>query len=91
VDGENEKVLLARSQAPQENSCLTRFVRAALKAKIHFVRNEKLSRRDKLLLAFDAYTLSLALGTTPTIGKTMHGMDQRTVPFDSHHLSALFG
>jgi len=46
---------------------------------IRFVPNEKLSRRDKLLLAFDAYTLSLALGTTPTIGKIMHGMDQRTV------------
>ncbi len=46
---------------------------------IRFVPNEKLSRHDKLLLAFDAYTLSLALGTTPTIGKIMHGMDQRTV------------
>ena len=46
---------------------------------VRFVPNEKLSRHDKLLLAFDAYTLSLALGTTPTIGKIMHGMDQRTV------------
>jgi len=46
---------------------------------IRFVPNEKLSRHDKLLLAFDAYTLSLALNTTPTIGKIMHGKDQRTV------------
>jgi len=46
---------------------------------IRFVPNEKLSRHDKLLLAFDTYTLSLAVGTTPTIGKIMHGMDQRTV------------
>jgi hypothetical protein len=50
-----------------------------MKYAIRFVANEKLSRHDKLLLAFDAYTLSLALGTTPTIGKIMHGMDQRTV------------
>jgi len=46
---------------------------------IRFVPNERLSRHDKLLLAFDAYTLSLAIGMTPTIGKIMHGMDQRTV------------
>jgi hypothetical protein len=46
---------------------------------VRFVPNEKLSRHDKLLLTFDAYTLSLALGTTPTIRKMMHGTDQRTV------------
>jgi len=46
---------------------------------IRFVPNEKLSRHDKLLLAFDAYTLSLALGTTPTIGKRFSKYNTNTV------------
>lgn len=46
---------------------------------IRFVPNEKLTRHDKLLLAFHAYALSLALGKTPLFGRIMHGIDQRTV------------
>lgn len=44
---------------------------------IRFVPNEKLSRHDKLLLAFDALTLGEALGNTPPFGKIIHGAQHR--------------
>jgi predicted RecB family nuclease len=45
---------------------------------IRFVSNEKLSRQDKLLLAFDAFTLGEALGKSPPPwGKIIHGEKQR--------------
>ena len=39
---------------------------------IGFVPNEKLSRHDNLLLVYDAYTLSQALGMMLTLGKIIH-------------------
>jgi len=68
----------SRIDAVEKVTRLSRMTRRGY-VPVRFVPNEKLSRHDKLLLAFDAYTLSLALGTTPTIGKIMHGMDKRTV------------
>jgi predicted RecB family nuclease len=44
---------------------------------VRFVPNEKLSRHDKLLLAFDALTLGDALGKVPPFGKIIHGAQQR--------------
>ncbi len=41
--------------------------------------NEKLSKDDKLLLAFDALTLCAALGKAPLFGKIMHGAQQSIV------------
>jgi predicted RecB family nuclease len=46
---------------------------------IRFVPNEKLTRHDKLLLAFDALTLGEALGKAPPFGKIVHGAQQRIV------------
>jgi hypothetical protein len=40
---------------------------------IRFVPSEKLSRYDKLLLAFDAYAFSQVCGKTPHIGRIIHG------------------
>jgi predicted RecB family nuclease len=46
---------------------------------IRFVRGERLTRHDKLLLAFDALVLSEALGQMPSFGKIVHGTSRRTV------------
>jgi hypothetical protein len=40
---------------------------------IHFVFRNKLTRHDKLLLAFDALVLSKALGREVTLGRIVHG------------------
>lgn len=46
---------------------------------IRFVPSEKVSRDDKLLLAFDALALSLSSGKMPSFGKIMHGSEQKIV------------
>jgi len=46
---------------------------------IRFVPNQKIARRDKLLLAFDALVISRALGEMPTFGRIIHGNEQRIV------------
>jgi predicted RecB family nuclease len=45
---------------------------------IRFVFTNKLDRDDKLLLAFDAFTLSKSLGREISLGKIMHGDDHAT-------------
>jgi predicted RecB family nuclease len=46
---------------------------------IRFVPSEKLTRQDKLLLAFDALALSTASGKKPLFGKIIHGSEQTAV------------
>jgi len=53
---------------------------------IRFVSNEKIAKRDKLLLAFDALVMSIALGETPPFGRIIHGNDQRIVKVGLSHL-----
>jgi hypothetical protein len=43
---------------------------------IHFVFTNKLTRHDKLLLAFDALGLAKALGREVNLGRIIHG-DER--------------
>ncbi|HEV2491964.1 MAG TPA: TM0106 family RecB-like putative nuclease [Terriglobia bacterium] len=52
---------------------------------IRMIPREKLTREDKCLLAFDALTLSRAVGKVPEFGKIVHGNDFRMlrVKFDS--------
>lgn len=40
---------------------------------VRFVPSEKLSTDDKLMLAFDAVALSTVFGTTPRVGRIIHG------------------
>ncbi len=44
---------------------------------IRFVPNGKLTKNDKLLLAFDAIVLSIVSGKTPSFGKIVYGNQQR--------------
>ncbi|MDX6498659.1 MAG: hypothetical protein QOG23_1919 [Blastocatellia bacterium] len=46
---------------------------------IRFVPNEKITKRDKLLLAFDALVISMALGEIAPFGRIIHGSEQRAV------------
>jgi len=46
---------------------------------IRFVFRNKLTRHDKLLLAFDAFALSKALGRKVTVGRIVHGDDRVTL------------
>jgi hypothetical protein len=46
---------------------------------IRFVPGEKVTRHDKLSLAFDALALSLATGKMPLFGKIIHGGELRVV------------
>lgn len=46
---------------------------------IRFVFTNKLTRSDKLLLAFDAFVLSEMLGRKVGLGKIIHGDDQATL------------
>jgi predicted RecB family nuclease len=43
-----------------------------------FLYNEKISNTDRLLLAFDAFVLSQAIGIDPRRGEFIHGREQRT-------------
>ena len=46
---------------------------------LRFVRSERITRHDKLLLAFDAIALSKLLGRAPQVGKIIHGKNFRSV------------
>lgn len=46
---------------------------------IRFVLNEKITKRDKLRLAFDALVLAVASGTMPPFGKIIHSHKIRIV------------
>jgi predicted RecB family nuclease len=52
---------------------------AALYGPMRFVRNEKLSTIDKLMLAFDAIAISCVTGRMPCSGKLIHGSQFATV------------
>ena len=49
--------------------------KAAQFISIRFIFRNKLTKEDKLLLAFDAFVLSETLGRTVTLGKIIHGDD----------------
>jgi predicted RecB family nuclease len=61
------------------------LIRSASKTRDHlyiplrFVPSEKLSIDDRLLLAFDAFTLSQTCGKTPHVGRIIHGSQYATV------------
>ena len=46
---------------------------------IRFSPKEKITKHDKLLLAFDALVLSTASGKMPLIGKIIHGNEQKVM------------
>lgn len=46
---------------------------------IRFVSREKLTRHDKLLLAFDAFAFSRATGKLPAVAKIVYGQRYSTV------------
>jgi predicted RecB family nuclease len=54
---------------------------------IRFIPTNKISRDDKLLLAFDALVLSELLGREVGIGKTTHGEDQATLTIKTSALA----
>jgi predicted RecB family nuclease len=74
-------------QAKEIRSRLHALERSAFNAKpryspyipIRFVPKEKITKHDKLLLAFDALALSLASGKMPPFGKIIHGCRQKMV------------
>src|SRR5437868_1695929 len=49
--------------------------RRSLLVPVRFVPGEKIAKEDKLLLAFDALVLSVALGEIPPVGKIIHGQN----------------
>ena len=52
---------------------------ASVYAPVLFIRNEIVSRIDKLLLAFNGLALSLVQGVFPPIGKIVHGHSNRVL------------
>jgi predicted RecB family nuclease len=69
-----ESELHALEHVPAEGRTKpTRFI------PIRFVFTNKLSKDDKLLLAFDAFVLSKSLGREVSIGKIVHGDDHATL------------
>jgi len=57
--------------------------KAAQFVPIRFVPNNKISKDDKFLLAFDALVLSQALGRAVAAGKIIHGDDHTTQKVNS--------
>src|SRR6266571_1671602 len=49
---------------------------------IRFVPREKITKQDKLLLAFDALALWTVSGQAPLFGKIIHGSEQATAKVD---------
>jgi predicted RecB family nuclease len=49
---------------------------------IRFFPNEKITKQDKLLLAYDALVLVTASGKLPQFGKIIHGSEQRVVKIE---------
>jgi len=89
IENSNCRLILdcvARSGEIQSNiHALERLPPSSGKAKhspfvpIRFVPGEKVTKHDKLSLAFDALALSAATGKLPPFGKIMHGTGQRVV------------
>ena len=83
--GKRNFFLDCRIETQRFRSCIDCVQRVTRRSKaqysgyvpIRFVPNEKLSRHDKLLLAFDALTLGEALGSAPPFGKIIHGAQNR--------------
>ena len=46
---------------------------------IRFIPSEKITRNDRLLLAYDALVLSIATGKMPPFGKIIYGREQKSV------------
>jgi predicted RecB family nuclease len=46
---------------------------------VMFVRNDKITKRDKLLLTFQAHALDSMLGTLPTQARIVHGEEYRAL------------
>ena len=46
---------------------------------IRFVPSQKITKHDKLLLAFDALALFMASGKEPLFGRIIHGVEQKVV------------
>ena len=65
--------------------------RAAQFIPVRFIFRNKLSKDDKLLLAFDALVLSGMLGRTVSIGKIIHGDDHSTLKVKAASLSNRVG
>src|SRR6516225_7013530 len=55
---------------------------------IRFVFTNKLSKDDKLLLAFDAFALSKSLGREVRIGRIVHGDEQTTLKVKTSAMSS---
>src|SRR5713101_852189 len=56
---------------------------------MRFVPSEKITKYDKLLLAFDALVLSTAFGKAPLFGKIIHGHEQVAVKVELAELMAI--
>ena len=52
---------------------------AAAYTPVRFIRNNKISRLDKLLLAFNAFALTSVQGVQPFAGKIVHGDDRKAL------------
>ena len=59
--------------------------KAAQFVPVRFVFRNKLTKDDRLLLAFDALVLSEALGREDSLGKIIHGDDPATLPANRGH------
>src|SRR5262249_38840038 len=46
---------------------------------VMFVRNDKVTQRDKLLLAFQAHVLTSVLGALPTVARIVHGEQYKSL------------
>jgi len=46
---------------------------------VMFARNDKITKRDKLLLTFQAHALDSMLGTLPIQARIVHGEEYRTL------------
>jgi len=56
---------------------------------LRFVPSEKITKHDKLLLAFDAFVFSTAFGKAPLFGKIIHGHEQVAVKVELAELMAM--
>jgi predicted RecB family nuclease len=80
-------VLDCSIQAQEMQSCIHALEPVAITGKAHhysylpvrFVPNEKITTKDKLLLAFDALVLYSVSKQMPTCGKIIHGRELKTV------------
>lgn len=84
-NGKHHILLDCRIETQRFRSCIDGVQRVTRRSNgqysgyvpMRFVPNEKLTKQDKLLLAFDALTLGDALGSGPPFGKIIHGAHHR--------------